>query len=297
MAGPPHEHIRKSAGTDADPYAEGMTDVPFRKGHGTGNDFVLIPDPDDAIALTPAIVRAVCHRRFGIGADGVLRMVPAPTGWFMDYWNSDGTLSEMCGNGARVFARHLVEAGLEAPGSFDITTRGGVRRATVPDSGDVSIAMGPVTGAAELADTVTVSLGEHTWPAVAAHAPNPHAVATLPQLAALGDIATATAAPKAVFPQGANIEFVEVVGEDHLRMRVWERGSGETLSCGTGACAVAWAYLTAAGPVTRERTVTVEVPGGTVWVSINPDHEAVLTGPAVFVAEGTIPADWWAAHR
>ncbi len=184
------------------------SEVPFRKGHGTGNDFVVLPDPEDRLTLTPSLVRSICHRRFGIGADGVLRVVPqadGDAGWFMDYWNSDGTIAEMCGNGARVFARHLVDTGAEKAGEFLIATRGGVRRATVPRAGDVSIAMGPVVAIDGGSHEITVTLGADSWSATGVLAPNPHAVTFLPSLVGLGDISGATVGPEASFPDGANI--------------------------------------------------------------------------------------------
>ncbi len=271
------------------------SEVPFRKGHGTGNDFVVLPDPEDRLTLTPSLVRSICHRRFGIGADGVLRVVPqadGDAGWFMDYWNSDGTIAEMCGNGARVFARHLVDTGAEQAGEFLIATRGGVRRATVPRAGDVSIAMGPVVAIDGGSHEITVTLGADSWPATGVLAPNPHAVTFLPSLVGLGDISGATVGPEASFPDGANIEFVAVSAPDRVDMRVWERGSGETLSCGTGACAVAWAHQRA-HQVTHDR-ITVGVPGGAVVVTLG--DEVVLTGPTEFVADGVINPDWWRDH-
>lgn len=267
-----------------------MTRVAFRKGHGTGNDFIVLPDPTDSLTLTEPLARSLCDRRFGLGADGVIRVAPSGDGWFMDYWNSDGSIGIMCGNGARVFARHLVDEGLADPGEFDIVTRGGVRRVTVPDRGDVSVAMGPVTSGS--VPDVTVRLAGSEYPAKAAFVPNPHAVVFLETLAGLGDISAAVAEPEHVYPDAANIEFVEVLGPDRLAMRVFERGSGETLSCGTGACAVAWAHDRVTGTASGE--VTVDVPGGQVRVTLGDD--VVLTGPAEFVAEGLIDAEWWAAH-
>src|SRR4051812_36020605 len=121
----------------------------FVKGHGTENDFVILPDPGASLDLTPALVAAICDRRAGIGADGVLRGVRAKAlgrdgdpEWFMDYRNADGSVAEMCGNGARVFARYLVEAGLAAPGDLRIGTRGGVRAVSLGPSGDVTVDMG-----------------------------------------------------------------------------------------------------------------------------------------------------------
>lgn len=270
--------------------------VTFLKGHGTGNDFVVLPDPDDVLTLTPQVVRALCDRRFGIGADGVLRVVPAaavpdlaptPATWFMDYWNADGSVAEMCGNGARVFARHLVDTGGEAPGEFPIATRGGTRLVHATESGPVTVAMGLITA---IDAAVQVHLGEATWQGHGWRVPNPHAVAFVPALSRLGDLHSATATPAEAYPAGVNIEFVEVVAPDHIAMRVLERGSGETLSCGTGACAAAWSHRRlhgGAGPV------TVAVPGGTVEVVGTPDGQLALTGPAEFVALGYLDAGWW----
>ncbi len=121
----------------------------FVKGHGTENDFVILPDPDGVLDLTPEAVARLCDRRAGIGADGVLRVVrtkatehEADAEWFMDYRNADGGVAEMCGNGIRVFARYLVDVDLAAPGEWDVATRAGLRRVTLGASGDVSVDMG-----------------------------------------------------------------------------------------------------------------------------------------------------------
>lgn len=267
------------------------SDVHFRKGHGTGNDFVLLLDRDDEITITAELAAALCDRRFGLGGDGVIRVAPDGDGhWFMDYWNSDGSIGVMCGNGARVFARHLVDLGWQSAGEFEFTTRGGLRRAVVPSQGDVSIHMGPVVPVG--VDDITVSRGDQTWSAIGALAPNPHAVVFLPTLTGLGDIASAVAGPEAAYPTGANIEFVAVQAPDRVDLRVLERGSGETLSCGTGACAVAWAHSQVHAGVPD--TVIVGVPGGEVTVTLGPD--VVLSGPTEFVAEGIVDPHWWQAH-
>ena len=268
------------------------TGTPFRKGHGTGNDFIVIDDHYDQVDLTPRLMAALCHRRMGIGADGVLRVVRDGASWFMDYRNSDGTVAEMCGNGARLFARHLVDGGLVDTPDFTIRTRGGLRTVRIEPGGDVTIGMGAVTRAG--ADDVTVHWGggDRTAAAIGALIPNPHAVAVVETLAEVGDITGATAAPAEVFPDGANVEFVQIKAPDRVAMRVWERGSGETLSCGTGACAVGWVHHRHHGGAAQ---VTVEVPGGEVVVTVG--DEITLTGPAVFVADGHIDADWWQEHR
>jgi len=273
------------------------------KGHGTGNDFVLVPDPDAVHPLTAAQVRALTDRRFGLGGDGVLRVVPtasvpdvaehaASARWFMDYRNADGSIAEMCGNGARVFARYLVDAGLETGTAFAIATRGGVRQVRVEADGDITVDMGEATTPMLRAMPV-VRVGQQSWNGSGVLIPNPHCVVFLDdadELAAL-DLSTAPdVAPPAMFPDGVNVEFVVRVGgpdEHHVRMRVHERGSGETLSCGTGACAVMVAAA-ARDDAGVAASYTVEVPGGTVVVTRRADGRVELRGPAVIVARATL---------
>lgn len=250
----------------------------FLKGQGTGNDFVILPDVDDQLNLTAELVMALCDRRFGIGADGVLRVVRASADqgaeYFMDYRNSDGSIAQMCGNGARVFGRYLVDAGLVAPGEFPVVTRAGVRTLRVPAAGDVSVSMGPVT----VGDKTTVVLTGSEFPGVTAWVGNPHVVCIVGD-SVLDDL-DLTNPPEldpVALPEGANVEFCEVLASDRVQMRVFERGSGETLSCGTGACAAA----IVAGDAD---SVTVVVPGGEVRVERSRDVQ--LIGPASIVAAG-----------
>lgn len=305
----------------------------FTKGHGTGNDFVILPDPDGQLTLTPELVAALCDRRRGIGADGVLRVIRAakhPEGagqageaeWFMDYWNADGSLAEMCGNGARVFVRYLLDAGLAevdaAPSAarLPVATRAGVVRAGVVGE-EISVEMRrPRVYGASVA-----TLGGLALPGLAVDCGNPHLVCALPpglELTAL-DLTRPPEFDPALFPSGVNIEFTVAVeptppaaasaagtpavaapaagtpaaaasaarlpADRHVRMRVHERGSAETLSCGTGACAVAAVALRDAGRETG--TVTVDVPGGRLSVTLD-DSSCWLTGPAVLVATGEV---------
>jgi diaminopimelate epimerase len=267
--------------------------VPFAKGHGTENDFVLLPDPDGVLDLTPTQVRALCDRHAGIGADGVIRIAPAPAGsdafLIMDYRNADGSYAEMCGNGARLFGRYLVDAGWAPPGRVMFATRGGTRTAEVPAAGDVTIEMGPAT----LGVTSSAHVAGREFVGVAVDVGNPHLVCVTDDLTTL-DLTVQPEFDSEVFPNGVNIEFVVVLGPDNVAMRVHERGVGETRSCGTGTVAVAAALLAAEGRSTG--TVTVRVPGGTVGVTIT-DGDSLLTGPAVVVASGTIDRDFWERHR
>jgi diaminopimelate epimerase len=259
----------------------------FLKGHGTENDFVLLPDPDGTLELTPALVRRLCDRRAGLGADGVLRIVPAkldPDGapyadearFFMDYRNADGSVAEMCGNGVRVYARYLVDAGLVRPGLLRLATRGGVKDVEVePDGGPVTVDMGP----AVVGDPVLVD-GEK---AVFVDMGNPHAVVAVGSVEALGVLAPDRT--------DLNVEYVETVGPGHLRMRVHERGVGETRSCGTGACAVVVAHTLETGGE-RGTAYEVDVPGGRLVVTWREDGHVLLRGPAVVVASGELSRAW-----
>ncbi|GAA2714313.1 diaminopimelate epimerase [Micromonospora olivasterospora] len=272
----------------------------FTKGHGTGNDFVLLPDPDGTLDLTPGLVAALCDRRRGLGGDGVLRVVRAakhPEGagqagdaeWFMDYWNSDGSFAEMCGNGARVFVRYLVATGLAAPvgGLLTVATRAGVVRARVEGEAIAVEMRRP-----RLYGTATATLGGLTLPGTAVDVGNPHLVCALPaglELPSL-DLTRAPDVDPAAFPNGVNVEFTApgapVDGADgHELMRVYERGSAETLSCGTGACAVGAVALRDAGLDTG--TVAVDVPGGRLTVTVTPDT-CWLSGPAILLATGQV---------
>lgn len=261
--------------------------VQFLKGHGTENDFVLLPDLDDRLDLSPNQVAAICDRRAGLGADGVLRITRDTTGaapWFMDYRNADGSVVEMCGNGIRVFARYLVDAGLEAPGQVSINTRDGVKQVCLGESGDVTVDMG-VAGFPGPAD-IAVAVEGRVWPATAVDMGNPHAVAFIEFLADAGDLRVPPVLDPS-FPDGVNVEFVVRQGERHLAMRVHERGVGETRSCGTGACA-AMVVAARADTAAPASSYVVDVPGGRLTVATRADGHVELTGPAVMVAAGEL---------
>lgn len=271
----------------------------FAKGHGTGNDFVIIPDPDGDLTLPPRLVSALCDRRRGLGADGVLvavRSAKHPEAvamagraeWFMDYRNSDGSLSEMCGNGVRVFARYLVESGLAGPDTgtvvLPVATRAGLVTAELgADEISVDMVVPRVLGSGSVRTGGKLLLG------TAVSVGNPHLVCRVGELSGL-DLTRVPGLDPAAFPEGANVEFfldqAELPGADaHVRMRVYERGSGETLSCGSGACAVAAVALREAGRDTGR--VAVDLPGGRLTVDLAPDR-CRLTGPAVILAVGEV---------
>jgi diaminopimelate epimerase len=270
---------------------------PFLKGHGTENDFVLLPDPDGTVhgALAADRVARLCDRRAGLGADGVLRVVraaaydvPAAVAargraeWFMDYRNADGSTSEMCGNGIRVFARYLVEhQGADPTRPLPVGTRAGVLTVTFDDDGAATVDM----GRPQVLGETKVSVGASVWPATHVSMGNPHAVAFVESLADAGPLLEPPGHDDTVYPQGVNVEFVVRRGRRHVAMRVHERGSGETRSCGTGACAVMVASALADG-AGRNTPYRVDVPGGTLRVTWTDDDRVLLTGPAVLVASG-----------
>jgi diaminopimelate epimerase len=304
----------------------------FAKGHGTENDFVVLPDFEGDLALTPELVTRLCDRRAGIGGDGVLRVVLAaaqaaggsdagwraadgdgdgrpdrglggpgepPAEWFMDYRNADGSAAEMCGNGIRVFARYLLDHRLVRDPAFTVATRSGPRRVRAEPDGSITAEMGvpailgtgrAVIGGLECAG-LRISLG------------NPHLAVLVDGPLAGFDLSAAPLLDPAEFPDGANVEVVLVTGGRHIEMRVHERGSGETRSCGTGAVAAAVAAAVASAdpglvpavvPETASGIWAVDVPGGRLAVTLA-GSAGLLTGPAVIVAEGEIDDAWLAS--
>ncbi|WP_106813597.1 diaminopimelate epimerase [Microbacterium timonense] len=288
--------------------------IAFTKGHGTGNDFVIVPDPDGALALTDDQVAVLCDRRFGIGGDGILRVVrstaiaegaqAAASGaeWFMDYRNADGSPAEMCGNGVRVFVRYLLDVGwadVDA-GPVAVGTRAGVKTVTRSDGSvgerGYEVDLGPWR-VDESEVLVRTRGGGAPRPGVGIDVGNPHVVVALPdeaELAALDLAAQPLLSPEPV--HGANVEFVVPSdplvrdGVGSIRMRVFERGVGETLSCGTGVAAAALAVRHWAGPAAPDRWV-VDVPGGTLGVrmpEIDGERHVLLSGPATLVYSGEV---------
>lgn len=286
-------------------------ELAFAKGHATENDFIIIQDPDGSIDLTAEEVTRLCDRRAGLGADGVLRVVRAgnlgvtipgvdPGWWFMDYRNVDGSVAEMCGNGVRVFAHWLATHQLVDAPDFTIGTRAGARSVTVisadRDDAVVRVDMGP----AEVLGISTCVIGEQSFAGMGVDLGNPHLACVVPGLTPERLRTMSLEAPvfdTSFFPQGVNVELVtELEGgcdgafdtappDATIHMRVWERGVGETRSCGTGTVAAARAALADAGHGVGR--VTVQVPGGAVEVEIR-ETTSTLTGPSRIVATGTV---------
>ncbi|MGH3764392.1 MAG: diaminopimelate epimerase [Pseudonocardiaceae bacterium] len=274
--------------------------IEFVKGHGTENDFVLLPDPTGTLDLTPSRVRALCNRHRGLGADGVLRVIPgalvpdpppgtSPGDWFMDYRNADGSVAELCGNGVRVFARYLTEAGLVAATEFPVGSRSGPRQVRCNSDGTVTVEMGRV----RCNGTSTVTVEGTAFTGLVVDVGNPH-LACLTELPVEQlDLTLPPGHDPGNFPHGVNVEFINVLPAGELRMRVHERGVGETRSCGTGTVAALAAALDAWDRTTG--AADVEVPGGRLHVAIDADGSR-LTGPAVLVARGRLTFDWWSSH-
>ena len=275
----------------------------FAKGHGTGNDFVILPDADDRLDLTAGLVRLLCDRHTGIGGDGVLRVVSAQawqrsggdTGaasWFMDYRNADGSIAEMCGNGIRVFARYLIDHGLDTGPQIAIATRAGTRLVWAGPDGRLSADMGPAASGG----TGWAVIGGRRCSGLAVGVGNPHLACVVAGPVADYDLTVPPETDASMFPDGVNVEVLRLTGDHEIEMRVHERGSGETLSCGTGAVAAAVAAATATGEWPGDegaRRWLVRVPGGRLEVT--PSASAsLLAGPALIVAEGEISSSWLA---
>ncbi|WP_253785468.1 diaminopimelate epimerase [Nocardia amikacinitolerans] len=288
----------------------------FTKGHGTQNDFVVLPDEDVRLELTEDRVAALCDRQRGLGADGVLRVARAgalrdagvladlPEGvgaddWFMDYRNADGSIAEMCGNGVRVFAHYLTATGRESRAEYVVGSRAGARPVVVhasgPVEGEVTVTMGRVK---ELGES-TATIAGWAYQGIGIDVGNPHLACVDPELTVdtLGklDLSVPPGYDPDLFPHGVNVEILTALDADRsVDMRVYERGVGETRSCGTGTVAAAAAALAADGFRIAEDTgqVTVRVPGGVVTVGLD-GGSAWLRGPSVLLATGTLAEQWW----
>lgn len=290
------------------PAAASGRGLAFTKGHGTENDFVLVPDPDARLDLDVDLTRRLADRHAGIGGDGVIRVVPTEAAddeavremagrarWFMDYRNADGSLAEMCGNGTRVFATYLRREGLESADEFEIATRDGIKG--IRFDGDlVATDMGewrfpdPEKAEADGFDALVHVTGHsEPWSALSVDMGNPHTVVALPEGVELDDLDLLHVPDVRPEPEnGTNVEFVKVLAPGHIAMRVHERGVGETRSCGTGVCAAALATSFWAGDAEPTRDWIVDVPGGRLRVRALPGHRVELAGPAELVADGTV---------
>ncbi|MEO9328675.1 diaminopimelate epimerase [Gordonia aurantiaca] len=287
----------------------------FVKGHGTQNDFVVLSDPAAELDLEATFVAALCDRQRGIGADGLLRVARSgalvesgvldalpegvtPDDWFMDYRNADGSIAEMCGNGVRVFAHYVRSRGLVDADTFTVGSRAGARPVTIHSFDDTSAEVTVEMGVARLEGGSVVRIGGDAYKGAKVDVGNPHLACVVdgltPEGLAAVDFSAGVIIDHGDFPQGANVELLTPPAEDtdgglYARMRVFERGVGETRSCGTGLVAATRAALEARGQATGE--LRIGIPGGEVTVAIREDG-STLRGPSKLVADGVLRAGW-----
>ena len=276
----------------------------FVKSHGAGNDFVLIEDLDDRLGiLSPSLVAAICDRHKGVGGDGLIRITRAAgSDFFMDYYNADGEVAEMCGNGIRCLGKYVADRKITTADSLRVDTRAGVKRLELYRDDDglvdrVRVDMGaPILAAADIpVDApgdplhVAVTADGVGYEAACVSMGNPHAVVFVPSLDAIPVERHGPAIETArQFPAKTNVEFTEVLSPDEVRVRVWERGVGETQACGTGACAVA-----VAGSLRglTGKNVIVRMPGGPLEIEWT-DETVLMTGPVVEVFSGELAPEF-----
>lgn len=272
----------------------------FAKYQGTGNDFVMFADPGDGLRLTPELVRVLCDRRFGIGADGVIRVSPSggDAELFMDYVNSDGSIGEMCGNGIRCLALFARAEGMAAGDEIVVDTRAGIKTVMIVDE-HIRVDMGapvfeprriPVEWEGSDALHAKIELADDMLEAACVSMGNPHAVLFVADPGVIPVHSLGRAIENhSMFPNKTNVEFVAVESPERIHMRVWERGSGETLACGTGACAGAVAARLLGG---ADAGITVVLPGGELQIrwdgSVDDEAPVFLTGTAEHVFSGDI---------
>ncbi|MFB2982809.1 diaminopimelate epimerase [Microseira sp. BLCC-F43] len=277
--------------------------IEFTKYHGLGNDFIVIDNRSSSDpAVTPEQAVKLCDRHFGIGGDGVIFALPGQDGtdYTMRIFNSDGSEPEMCGNGIRCLARFIAELeGKSDPTvEYRIHTLAGVMKPQLRPDGQVTVDMGlPRLLAGEIPTTLApadqkvinlpLSVAGKSWQVTCVSMGNPHCITFVEDVAA---IPLENIGPQfehhSVFPQRTNTEFIQVVRKDYLKMRVWERGAGITLACGTGACA-----SLVAGVLTGmcDRKATIELPGGPLeieWSEL--DQRVYMTGPAEKAFTGSV---------
>ncbi|MUM35708.1 diaminopimelate epimerase, partial [Mycolicibacterium sp. CBMA 361] len=283
----------------------------FSKGHGTQNDFVVLPDLEAELPLSASVIAALCDRRRGLGADGLLRVTKAgaaqnagvfaelPAGvaaddWYMDYRNADGSIAQMCGNGVRVFAHYLRASGLEHRDEFVVGSLAGPRSVMLHAVDAVNAEVTVEMGQARSFGTGKAVVAGRTFEGLAVDVGNPHLACVDASLNIAGLTALDVGAPVSFdadqFPEGVNIEVLTAPAHGAVAMRVHERGVGETRSCGTGTVAATLAALAHTGEDTG--SMRVVIPGGEVNVTIT-ETTSFLRGPSVLLAHGELAAEWW----
>lgn len=270
----------------------------FHKYEGLGNDFVVVEaSHPDAIALARAAAPRVCDRRFGVGGDGILVVLPGTEGSAarMVVVNADGSVPEMCGNGLRCVALHVARARGLVDGTLVFDTDAGAKSCVIDDregQGIITVDMGLV----RFVEDTSVEIDGASWPLALGDAGNPHAITFEPASRATIDAVGPRISTHPRFPAGTNVEFVSVVARDRLDLVVWERGVGVTHACGTGACATV-AVAVAKGHCDVGAEVSVRLPGGELRVTALADGRAIMRGPARHVFSGALDAGFEAAQR
>ena len=266
--------------------------INFHKYHGAGNDFIMINNLDKSVFLTPEDISLYCDRNFGIGADGIILLEPSTKAdCFMNYYNSDGTIAQMCGNGVRCTAKFFLKETNSQGKELNIDTRAGIKNIKVNEDDTYSVNMGaPIFESPDFpADTLKLEGYDFNCVSMG----NPHSVALVEDL---NKIDLKAIGPKIEnnenFPHKINVEFVQKIMDDYFKVKVWERGCGATLACGTGACAI-YAILKIknkdeGGKASLIKEITLEFPGGKLYLSENEQGHVILRGPATFVFEGVI---------
>ncbi len=283
--------------------------IKFHKYHGAGNDFIMINNLDGTIKLKSDYIAKICDRNFGIGADGLILIEkqnlignPNKAMFFMNYYNSDGSTAEMCGNGIRCAVKFFLSETKKTlkmskvlPCSVLVKTRAGFKEVKVNEDNTYSVNMGlPIFKHQDFPKTLKLSKARpysilgYKFNCVSTG--NPHAVALVENL---DEIDVKNVGPKietnSLFPNKINVEFVEKISNNHYKVRVWERGCGETFACGTGACAVfSIIDKLATKKIPDEKEMVLEFPGGKLYLSKNHEGEIILRGPATFVFKGEI---------
>lgn len=276
--------------------------IPFVKGHGLGNDYLVLAEWDLPQPLDAAAVRLLCHRNLGVGGDGILLATSRTEPYGLRIFNPDGSEAEKSGNGLRIFAKYLAEHGVATAGAFGVRTAGGDVRAEVHREGDrvvsVTVDMGratfdadaiPMLGPPREVVDEPLAVGDRTLRVTAVSVGNPHCVVFVERLDErdLRDLGPRLERHPA-FPRRTNVQLARVAGRDRVEVLVWERGTGPTLASGSSSCAVAAAAVRRG---LTDRRVAVHLPGGRLDVEVGPDFALRLDGPVEEVFEGALSAD------
>jgi len=266
--------------------------------HGAGNDFVVMTFTEDLPKDLSQLAISMCDRHFGIGADGMMIAAPSQTSDInMIFYNADGTIAEMCGNGVRCFSRYVFEEGLVQSTHFDVETLAGVQNIELKEKNglvnSVRVVMGkpilesksiPAVSKSDLFADEPVLIDDKKYMLTSMRVGVPHTMIfndtfDSDMVLEIGPIVE----KHMYFPEKTNVNFVEVMNKDNMRVATWERGAGATLACGTGACA---SFYAAFSKGLVGASVTIHVPGGTLQISLSENGEIIMEGNAVLVAEG-----------